>query len=225
MTVTTIERRDSRIKRDVLNELEWDPRVDATDVGVEVRDGLVTLTGSVRNYAKKLAAQEGAHRVAGVLDVANEIEVQLPNDELTDEDIARAVRHALEWDAMVPHEWVQTTVTTGWVALTGTVDRLIEREEATRAVQSLEGVLGVSNDISVREKTFDTEWIRRSIEEALDRLAHIEAEHLTISVHDDTIRLEGNVRSNAERRAVLHAASCAPGVRAIEEHLVIDENI
>jgi osmotically-inducible protein OsmY len=160
-----------------------------------------------------------------VLDVADEIEVRLPNDELTDEDIARAVRHALEWDAMVPHESVQTTVTAGWVTLTGTVDRLIEREETTRAVQSLAGVFGVSNDISVREKTFDTEWIRRSIEEALDRLAHIEAEHLTISVHDDTIQLEGKVRSNTERRAVLHAASCAPGVRAIEDHLVIDENI
>ncbi|MHC4989451.1 MAG: BON domain-containing protein [Planctomycetota bacterium] len=225
MAVEITERRDLQTKRDVLSELEWDPRVDATDVGVEVRDRLVTLTGRVGNYAKKIAAQEAAHRVKGVLDVANEIEVELPTDDLRDEDIARAVRCALEWDALVPDQPIMTTVTSGWVTLTGTVERLIDREEASRAVRSLRGVVGVSNDISVREKTFDTEWVRRSIEEALARLAHTEAEHLRISVEDDVIQVAGKVRSTAERRAVLHAASCAPGVRAIEQHLVIDDDI
>ncbi len=215
---------DADIQRSVLRELEWDPRVDVTDVGVQVHGGIVVLTGRVRNYARKIAAQEAAHRVAGVHDVVNSVEVESPNpDQLDDAEIARAVRHALVWDVHVPGENIHSTVTNGWVALTGTVERLAERDEATRAVQTLRGVVGVSNDISVREQTVDADWIRRSVEEALDRLAHVEAEHLDIRVSDGIIRISGKVRSIPERTAVLETAGRAPGVRAIEEHLVVDE--
>jgi osmotically-inducible protein OsmY len=221
--MVTMIRTDTDIKKDVLRELEWDPRVDATDVGVEVREGVVTLRGTVRNYAKKLASQEAAHRVAGVLDVVNAVEVEVPGaGELSDREVARAVRHALTWDARVPDEHIHSTVTNGWVTLTGTVDRLTERDEATRAVARLRGVAGVSNDLSVREAAVDPQWLRRSIEEALARQAHLEAEHLEISVEGATVRVSGAVRSRADHTAVLEAVGCAPGVCAVEDGLVVD---
>ena len=114
---------DAQIKHEVLRELAWDPRVDETDVGVEVDRGVVTLTGTVATWAKRVAAQEAAHRVAGVLDVANDVVVKIPGTLLrTDTDIAQAVRQALEWDALVPHERIQSTVANGWVTLEGSVD-------------------------------------------------------------------------------------------------------
>jgi osmotically-inducible protein OsmY len=109
---------DAQIQREVLEELKWDTRVDETDVGVEVDAGVVTLTGTVANYAKRLAAQEAAHRVRGVLDVANDIQVKITGGPVrTDTEIAQAVRAALEWDAHVPHERIQSTVANGIVTL------------------------------------------------------------------------------------------------------------
>jgi osmotically-inducible protein OsmY len=117
--MTTIQTKsDARIKQDVLAELKWDPRIDEWDVGVEIDKGIVTLTGTVASYAKRMAAQEAAHRVAGVLDVANDINVKLPGSlERTDTDIAQAIRDALRWDVTIPHEQIQTTVTRGAVTL------------------------------------------------------------------------------------------------------------
>jgi osmotically-inducible protein OsmY len=216
---------DSEIQRDVLHELTWDPRVEETEVGVEVDDGVVTLTGTVSSWAKRVAAQEAAHRVAGVLDVANDIEVKLPGDlERTDTEIAQAVRRALEWDALVPDARIQSTVSNGWVTLEGNVDTWTEREDAECAVQNLVGVLGVTDKLAVTSaKPVQTEKVREAIENALERRAEREAKRIKVEVtHAGTVSLTGQVRSWAEKRATLAAARFAPGVRSVEDHLDIN---
>ena len=139
----TAKKTDTQIHRDVLEELKWDSRVDETEVGVEVEGGVVTLTGTVTSWAKRMAAQEAARRVFGVLDVANDITVKVPGGlTRTDTEIARAVRSALEWDVFVPAETISSTVSEGWVTLDGTVERWSHRDDAERAVRNLTGVKG-----------------------------------------------------------------------------------
>ncbi len=214
---------DSEIKRQVLRELKWDSRIGWADIGVVVDDGIVKLTGQVHTYSNKLAAQEAAHRIAGVLDVANEIDV-VPDSSLmkSDEDIARAVRHVLEWDAIVPDERIKSTVSDGWVTLEGDVDLWRERLDAERAVMRLEGVVGVINKLTITPRKVDPEELREQIEEALERRAEKEAERLRIDVHDGTVELFGRVHSWQERRAVLGSISHAPGVLAVKDHLRVD---
>jgi len=214
---------DSEIKKQVLRELKWDSRIGWADIGVVVDDGIVKLTGQVHTYSNKLAAQEAAHRIAGVLDVANEIDV-VPDSSLmkSDEDIARAVRHVLEWDAIVPDERIKSTVSDGWVTLEGDVDLWRERLDAERAVMRLEGVVGVINKLTITPRKVDPEELREQIEEALERRAEKEAERLRIDVHDGTVELFGRVHSWQERRAVLGAISHAPGVLAVKDHLRVD---
>jgi len=215
---------DSQIQQDVLRELGWDPRVEETEVGVEVDRGVVTLTGTVSSWAKRAAAQEAAHRVAGVLDVANDIEVKLPGHLVrTDTEIAQAVRRALEWDALVPHERIQSTVSDGWVTLEGSVDVWTEREDAERAVQNLVGVRGVTDKTTVTEaKRVEPERVREAIEHALERRAEREAKRIEVEVIGaGTVTLTGQVRSWAEKRATLAAARFAPGVRSVVDHLEI----
>lgn len=214
---------DSEIEQQVLRELKWDSRIGWSDVGVRVRDGVVTLTGIVPSYAKKAAAQEAAHRVAGVLDVANDIEVK-PDGSFarTDADIARAVRHALEWDALVPDDRIHSTVSDGWVTLEGDVDLWRERQDAEHAVLRLAGVIGVINKITIRKRAVDPEELREEIEDALERRADREAERLRVEVHDGTVDLWGRVHSWQERRAVIGSISYATGVSEVRDHLRID---
>ncbi len=214
---------DSEIKQQVLRELKWDSRIAWSEIGVEVLDGIVTLEGTVDSYAKKLAAQEAAHRIAGVLDVANEIEVK-PADDFTrtDADIARALRHVLQWDAFVPDERIQSTVSDGWVTLEGEVALWHERQDTERAVLRLEGVVGVINKISIVPRKVDPEELRESMEYALERRADREAERLRIEVHDGAVDLFGRVHSWQEKRAVVGSISHAPGVAEIRDHLRID---
>jgi osmotically-inducible protein OsmY len=223
MTATT--KADSQIQQEVLRELSWDPRVEETEVGVEVDGGVVTLTGTVSSWAKRMAAQDAAHRVVGVLDVANDIKVKLPGDLVrTDTEIAQAVRRALEWDALVPHERIQSTVSNGWVTLEGNVDTWTEREDAERAVQNLIGVRGVSDTMTVLSaKPVLPERVREAIEDALERRAEREAKRIKVEVTQaGTVTLTGQVRSSAEKRATLAAARFAPGVRSVEDHLEIN---
>lgn len=214
---------DSEIRTDVMRELKWDSRIGWAEIGVEVLDGVVTLRGTVTSYAKKLAAQEAAHRIAGVLDVANEVEV-VPVGAFTrsDEDIARSVRHVLEWDALVPDERIKTTVSDGWVTLEGDVDRWREREDAERSVLRLEGVVGVINKLTVAPQPVNATELRKQIEYALERRADREAERFRIDIQDGTVELFGRVHSWQEKRAVLGSISHAPGVLAVRDHLRID---
>jgi osmotically-inducible protein OsmY len=215
---------DRQIQQDVLGELGWDSRVEPTGVGVEVDQGVVTLTGTVDSFAKKLAAQAAAHRVGGVRDVANDIRVRVPCIlGHTDTEVAKAVRHALEWDVWVPHERISSTVINGVVTLEGAVDRWRQREEVERTVRHLAGVVDVVNAITVKpEHPVDPDVVRQAIEDALTRRADREAERIRVFVEDGTVTLIGSVHTWPEKRAVLGAAGHAPGVVAVADHLRID---
>jgi osmotically-inducible protein OsmY len=214
---------DKEIKQQVLRELKWDSRITWAGIGVDVTDGVVTLSGTVTSYANKTAAQQAAHRVNGVLDVVNEIQVR-PSVELSrrDTELAKAVRHALEWDALVPDERIHSTVADGWVRLEGDLDLWRERQDAERAVARLAGVVGVTNLITIRRRKVDPEALRQDIEEALERRADREAERIRIEVKDGTVDLWGRVHSWLERRAVLGSISHAPGVSEVRDHLRVD---
>jgi osmotically-inducible protein OsmY len=221
--LTTATKTDAQIKNDVTAELKWEPRVNETHIGVQVENGVVTLTGSVTTYAEKASAQEAAHRVHGVHDVANDIEVRTPGtSRKSDAEVASAVRSALEWDALVPDDKIHCTITNGWVTLTGVVDRWSEREDAARAIRNLSGVQGVTNNITIEGPAVSPERIRTDIKDALQRQAEREAEHIDIDVADGIVTVSGKVRTWAEKRAVRGVVGCAPGVRAIEDDLIVD---
>src|SRR5581483_10908197 len=203
-----------------LKELRWDSRVDETDVGVEVDDAIVTLTGTVRTYAARLAAQEAAHRVKGVLDVVNDIEVK-PIGSRTDTDIAADVRLALERDVFVPSERIRTTVSHGLVTLEGEVDMYRELADAEAAIRNIDGVIGILNKLTIRKRAVSPGEIRQAIESALERQAEREAERIEVIVHDGDVTLEGQVRSWREKRAILGTVGHAPGVRSVIDHLEI----
>jgi osmotically-inducible protein OsmY len=215
---------DGQIQQDVLRELKWDPRVDETDVGVQVDGGAVTLTGTTSSYARRMAAQEAAHRVAGVLDVANDIQVHVSgSQERTDTEIAQAVRHALESDVVVPNTLIRSTVSHGWVTLDGEVGICHERDAAERAICNLPAVRGVVNRIEVNLPYVKGETIQDEIEQALERRAERHARHIQITVRDGTVELRGPVQSWAEREAVLGAARYTPGVKIVDDHLHFEQ--
>jgi osmotically-inducible protein OsmY len=213
---------DNEIRHQVQRELLWDSRLWSVDIKVAVHEGVVALTGTVSTYAKKLAAQEAAHRIYGVLDVANDIEVRANGRARTDTAIAKAVRHALDWDTLVPEDRVQSTVSDGWVTLEGDVNVWREREDAENAVLNLSGVMGVINKIQVNPPEVNPEELRLQIEDALERRADREAEHLRVEVKDGAVDLWGRVHSWQEKRAVIGSISHAPGVRQVQDHLRID---
>lgn len=219
----TTYKSDEQIKQEVLRELRWDTRVNETEIGVIVHQGLVTLTGTVDSYGKKLSAQDAAHRVSGVLDVANDVQVRLPGlFTHTDPEIAQAVRRALEWDVLVPADHIQSTVADGWITLTGTVEYLGEREDAERAVRHLRGVKGVINQITIAEKEVEPDEVRAIIEAALERRADREARRIKVTVTDGAVTLAGVVRNWPERRAIIGAVSHSAGVHTVHDHLRID---
>ena len=213
---------DIEIHRRVLEELRWDSVVDETDVGVEVDRGVVTLTGTVGSYAEKSAALEAARRVRGVMDVANDIEVHVPSEKAkTDTEIAHAVRQALDWNALLPHSQIRSTVSRGWITLDGTVATIWHRNEAERTIRDLAGVNGIVNRIIVLPEQADPWVVRRAIEDALERQAEREAQRIDVDLHDGTLTLTGKVSSWREKRAVIGAAGHAPGVKSLEDHLVV----
>jgi osmotically-inducible protein OsmY len=214
-------RTDEEIQADVLEELKWNPRVQPNEIGVIVKDGIVTLTGWVDSYLKKMAAEEVAHRTRGVKAVANEIEVRLPGfAERTDADLAKAVLNALRWDAAIPTDKVDVTVSQGWVTLKGEVEFGFQKSDAERAVRRLSGVKGVINLITIKPRPSPGD-LKQQIERALIRNAQTDARNITVEVQGSKVILRGTVRSYAEKQAAEDTAWAAPGVSEVDNRIVI----
>jgi len=213
---------DQEIQEDVYREFRWDSRVAPEEIGVQVEKGVVTLTGRVKSYGQRLAAREAAHRVAGVLDVADDIRVEFANAlKRSDTQIAQAIRTALTWNVFVPDDKIQTTVVDGYVTLEGEVETLREKIDAELAVESLAGVREVSNRIVVKALHVDPQRIREAIESALERRAEREAHRIRVDFEDGRVTLDGIVHSWAEKEAILGAVGHARGVRAVGDRLSI----
>lgn len=213
---------DMQLQSDVLDELKWDPAVNAAHIRVEVKDGLVTLAGRVEYYAEKWAAEWAAKRVSGVKALAVEIRVEpIALRELTDADIARAAENSLKWHAHVPQDRIKVTVQKGWITLEGEVEKQFERETARQVVLHLAGVTGVSNQIVLKPKVEPTE-VKEKIEAAFKRSAMVDAKRITVKAEGGKVILTGTVRTWEEYQDAERAAWAAPGVREIRNLLKID---
>jgi osmotically-inducible protein OsmY len=212
---------DERLQRDVLEELKWEPSVEAAHIGVTVKDGVVTLTGHVPSLSEKYGAEKAAKRVYGVKDVANELGVKLlASSKRTDEDIAAAVR-ALKWNILVPADKIMVMVNNGWVTLEGQVHWRFQRNAAERAVRNLPGVVGVTNDIMVGSEEVSPIDIKNQIEAALARNAELEARRLSVEVEGSKVILRGSVRSWSEKEEAERAAWKMPGVLELDSRIVV----
>jgi osmotically-inducible protein OsmY len=224
MDTAIVVKSDGQLERDVGRELEWDSRVDADYITLEVDQGVVTLTGIAPTYAQRIAAQAAAHRVVGVLDVVNDLKIQLPAHlTRSDTQIAQAVRHTLEWDVVVPDQDIRSTVSSGWVTLEGGVGSWHEYDAVERAVRHLTGVLGVRNMLQVDTLEVAGDAVRDEIEQALERRAERRAKHIRVEVlNGNIVKLTGTVHSWSEHAAVVGAARHTPGVNGVEDFLSWD---
>ncbi|HYR11576.1 MAG TPA: BON domain-containing protein [Longimicrobium sp.] len=213
---------ETELQRDVLDELRWDPSIDANEVGVTVHEGVVTLTGRIDSFAEKDAAQRAAQRVSGVKAVANDLDVMVPGTNWRDDtDIARAAVDALTWNHDVPADKVRLTVRNGLVTLEGEVDWQYQREAAFNTVAHLTGVNGVINSIELRPRV-TPQQIKGKIEAALQRTASRDAARVSVDTVGSKVILRGTVRTWAERDDAERAAWSAPGVTGVESHIEIE---
>ena len=214
---------DSQLKKDVLEELKWEPSVNATHVGVEVSEGIVTLAGHVDTYAEKFHAERAAQRVAGVRALAVEMDVRLPGGltQRSDADIARSTENALEWTTDLPKGGVKVKVESGWITLTGEVAHDYQRRAATRGLRYLLGVTGVSDQITLPPQTFSEGDVKSSIEGALQRRAKADATAIAVAVDGTQVTLTGHVSSWSERELARHSALNTRGVHSVIDNLTV----
>jgi osmotically-inducible protein OsmY len=212
---------DHEIELDVKEELRWDPDLDAADIAVSVKKGVVTLAGFVKNYAAKYDAETAAKRVAGVLGVADDIEVRIPSvDQRPDPEIARDAVAAIKSQLPISSESTKVIVKDGWVTLEGRVEWQYQRNTAETSVRRIKGVKGVSNLIQLKPRVQPSE-IKRKIQDAFKRSAEVDADHITVEATGGEVVLKGTVRSWIERQEAERAAWAAPGVTKVEDRIVV----
>ena len=212
---------DTQLQQDVLAELKWEPSVNAAQIRVEVKDGIVTLAGHVNTYAEKWDAERAAKRVSGVKALAIEMDVKLPGSgKRTDADIASSANNVLRWTSHLPTDSVQVKVESGFVTLSGELDWEYQRQSATSAVRYLLGVTGVSDQIVIKPKV-SLSAVKSDIEGALKRRAHADAQKISVDVRGTDVTLSGKVHSWSERDLANHAAWGTPGVRNVVDHMTI----
>lgn len=211
---------DKELRQLVIDELEYEPSVDAADIGVTAEKGVVTLGGHVADYVQKMAAERAAWRVKGVKGIAQKIEVRLPSDKKwNDDEIAQRALNILAWNTLIPKDCVRVRVAGGWITLSGSVNWNYQRQAAENEVRKLSGVKGVTNDIML-SSVVQAGDLKRRIQDALKRHAEIEADAVHVDVRSDgTVRIDGRVDNWSEMQAVEHAVWSAPGVQHVDDHL------
>ena len=212
---------DRDLQEHVEKALDWQPSIDAADIGVSVEGGVVTLRGDVKTYSEKAAAERVSLGVYGVKAVANDLNVRLgTGQQRTDTEVAQAVVSALQWNTMVPDDKITVSVSDGWVTLKGHVNWEYQRAAAANTVRDLTGVRGVNNTISVAPHVSATD-VKGKIEAALKRSAEVDARRINVTVAGDKVILTGNVHSWFERDEARQAAWAAPGVKAVDDQITV----
>jgi osmotically-inducible protein OsmY len=214
-------RSDSEIERDVKEELQWDPDLDAIDIAVSVKQGVVALTGFVKSFSDKYEAETAVKRVAGVVGVANDLEVRMPSiDERPDPDIARDAVAAIKSQLPISSEHLKVIVKNGWVTLEGHAEWQYQKSTAESAVRRIKGVRGVINDIMLKPQVEPAD-IQRKIQAAMKRLAEVDANRVSVEANGSEVILKGTVGSWVEREEAERAAWAAPGVTKVEDRIVV----
>ena len=207
---------------DVLDELRWQPEIDETQIGVIVEDGIVTLSGTLDSFSKKLAAERAVKKVAGVRGIPMDVQVLFGEAfKKTDSEIARAAANALKWNATIPEERISLKVEDGRVFLSGKLEWGYQKYAAINVLNHLQGIREVYAQDLVVEPSIRVLDVRHKIERALERLADVDATSVDVDVHGDTVFLKGSVRSVIEKEAAEHAAIRAPGVRKVVNELKV----
>ena len=212
---------DAQLQADVIDELQWDPRFNAAEIGVAVKNGIVTLTGHVDSFTEKLAVEDATKRVKDVKGIVEDISVNLPaNGKRSDQDIAQAALSALRWNNAVPDKDITVKVEDGWLTLQGRVDWQFQKDAAKNAVKDITGLHGVINQLSVKP-TVSAPVVKDAIKKALERSADVEAGRVNVETSGNKVILRGKARTWAERTEIERAAWSAPGVVVVEDDLVI----
>ena len=212
---------DITLRQNILDELEFEPSIDAAHIGVAVEDGIVTLTGHVSSYWEKTTAENVVKRIKGVKGIAEEIEVRLVGLKGTaDDEIAKRAVNAVTWNVSIPRDKVQVKVQDGWITLMGKLEWQYQKNAAAEAVRGLPGVVGIANQIEITPRVSVSD-IKKRIEDALKRDAETEAQAVHVKVLDGRVTLEGKVRTWSERQAAERAAWSSPGVKTVEDRISI----
>lgn len=212
---------DLSLRRAILDELEFQPHIDAAAIGVAIDNGVVCLTGHVKTYAEKIAAERAVKSVKGVKAVAEEIKVRFANQmNVGDESIASRCIDVIRWDSSIPEDRIQIKVQEGWVTLEGEVDWQYQKQAAQSAVRKLSGVTGINNMLVVKLQLMPND-IKAQIEAAVARNAELDASKIRVTVEGKTVKLEGHVDLWMQRKAIEHAAWAVPGVSHVENYILI----